>query len=259
MNYTVGTSGYSFADWIGPFYPATASKHNMFEHYVQHFDAVELNYTFYRMPAVRTLESLARRSPARFEFWVKANQRTTHEGDLSVIPEFVDSLQPLREAGKLAGVLLQFPQSFHRTVATRKFLGAALESFNGVHRAVEFRHHSWNHPATMTGLRDYNITLVVPDVPALPGLFRRGATATTTTGYLRLHSRNAERWYGSSVQRYDYDYSVEEMQGLLEEWAQLGEKLDKTYAFFNNCHGGQAARNAEAFGRILEQMRWQRN
>jgi len=70
--YLVGTSGYSFDDWVGTFYPAGTQKKDMLERYAEHFETVEVNYTYYRMPTVRTMASLARRTPEGFVFWVKA-------------------------------------------------------------------------------------------------------------------------------------------------------------------------------------------
>lgn len=252
--YIVGTSGYSFADWVGTFYAPDTRQRGMFEEYVKHFDVVELNYTFYRMPASRTMEGLARKSPAGFSFWVKANQQITHEHDRALCGEFMENLAPLRTAGKLAGVILQFPQSFHRTVENRRFLAEALTDFEGVPLAAEFRHFSWEHASTFAGLRDRGVTLVVPDAPEIPGLFRPLPTITSPTGYLRLHSRNARKWYAGEAERYDYNYSTAELKELLSIWSPLAEQAEKVYAFFNNCHRGQAAENAEAFRRILGQI-----
>jgi len=252
--YIVGTSGYSFGDWFGMFYPASTTRKDMFEFYADRFDAVELNYTFYRMPSARTLAALTAKSPEGFGFYVKANQQITHERDRSVIGEFVDNLDPLREAGKLAGVLLQFPQSFHRTVANRRFLAEALGDFAPVPTAVEFRHFSWLHAATNVSLRERNVTLVVPDVPPIRSLYHCPTTATSRTGYLRLHSRREDLWYAGAAQRYNYSYSTTELGEILANWSELEQQVDKVYAFFNNCHRGQAALNAEAFRRILGQI-----
>jgi len=251
--FIVGTSGYSFADWTGVFYPPKTPQGRMFAHYVRHFEAVELNFTYYRMPAAGTLEKLARTSPDGFTFWVKANQETTHKRNRSVAEEFIENLRPLTEAGKLGGVLLQFPQSFHRTVENRTYLAAALGDFQPLPLAVELRHCSWAHPAALEGLRERNATLVVPDVPDLRGLFRTRPGATTSTGYLRLHSRNADNWYAGAAERYDYHYTDDEMKELARQWSQLDEPVEQVFAFFNNCHRGQAAQNAEAFRRILGQ------
>ena len=252
--FIIGTSGYSFVDWVGPFYPPATRQGDMFACYVEHFETVELNFTYYRMPTARTLDKLARTSPPGFSFWVKANQETTHKQNRSVAGEFIENLLPLTDAGKLAGVLLQFPQSFHRTVASRKYLAAAIADFQPLPLAVEFRHRSWQQPATLDGLRQRDVTLVVPDVPALPDLFHHPAAATSATGYFRLHSRNAANWYAGAVERYDYNYDHDELTELIQEWSELDQPLEQVFAFFNNCHRGQAAENAQAFQRILDQM-----
>ncbi len=253
--YIVGTSGYSFADWVGPFYPPGTKSGEMFAHYVQRFQAVELNFSFYAMPAAKTLAAMAARSPAGFGFWVKAHQDITHKHDLSPAGRFLDALAPLREAGKLLGVLFQFPQSFHRTVAGRRFLASALDAFAGVARAVEFRHASWDHPATVEGLRERGAVLVIPDVPAIEGLYRAAPAVTGESAYIRLHSRDAAKWYAGGAQRYDYRYSDAEMREMLENWSALEDRVKHVNVFFNNCHRGQAAANAEAFRRIVGQIR----
>lgn len=253
--YIVGTSGYSFEDWVGAFYPPGTSRGGMFEEYAKHFDAVELNFSYYRIPAAPTLARIAAKSPAGFSFWVKANKKTTHERDRSIAGEFLEGLAPLGKTGKLAGILLQFPQSFHRTGENRKYLAGVIEDFASAPLAVEFRHFSWDHPSTGGGLRERNVALVIPDVPDLGGLYRPSAPIVTgERGYLRLHSRNPANWYTGGARRYDYDYSQQELEGVLSEWSALESKVDRIYTFFNNCHRAQAAQNAEAFRRLMGQI-----
>ena len=253
--YIVGTSGYSFKDWVGTFYPQGTQSREMLAEYVKHFAAVEINFSFYRVPAARTMAAMAAKAPKGFRFWVKANRATTHEGDRSIREAFLAGIAPMREAGSLAGLLFQFPQRFHRTMENRKFLAAALADYAELPLAVEFRHRSWRHPSVVEGLRGRKVTLVVPDVPDLPGLYHSPAAATTRTGYLRLHSRDASKWYaGDGSLRYDYGYSTAELQELLAAWEGLDEPMDEIYTFFNNCHHGQAAQNAEALRRILGQI-----
>ena len=249
--YVVGTSGYSFADWVGQFYPPRTASREMFDYYASRFRAVELNYTYYHMPAARTLASLARRSGEGFVFYVKANQATTHKHDHGAAEPFIDALAPLREANKLAGVLMQFPQSFHRTAANRKYLAGVLDDFASVPVAVEFRHCSWEHSSVLEGLRDRGATLVIPDAPDISSLYHHRPALTSKTGYLRLHSRNAKLWYAGAAERYDYHYSQAELREIADDWASVADAADKIYAFFNNCHRGQAAENAEAFERIV--------
>lgn len=254
-----GTSGYSFADWVGAFYPPGTQSREMFGYYAQHFPAVELNFTYYRIPNAATLQRMAQASPEGFQFWVKANQETTHKHNRKIAGEFIENLQPLADRGKLAGVLLQFPQSFHRVASNRVYLAQAVEDLGNAPwgrcpLAVEFRHRSWEDPATLNGLREREVTLVVPDVPDIRDLFHCPPTATTPTGYLRLHSRNAGNWYAGEAQRYDYSYSEDQLRHIVQEWSAPDLQISRLFTFFNNCHGGQAARNAEAFQAIVNQI-----
>lgn len=250
----LGTSGYSFPDWVGTFYPHGTPRERMFEYYIKHFPAVELNFTYYRLPDATTIDRLARQAPDDFAFWVKANQQTTHEQNRAVAREFIDNLQPMRQAGKLAGVLLQFPQSFHRTIANRQYLSAALTDLAGPPLAVEFRHRSWDAPAVDAGLRQRGATLVVPDAPAIGELYRPAPRLTGRTGYLRLHSRDAGKWYAGAAERYDYSYSPAELTEIADQWSALESSLDRLFVFFNNCHRGQAAQNAQAFRKVMDDL-----
>jgi uncharacterized protein YecE (DUF72 family) len=130
-----------------------------------------------------------------------------------------------------------------------------LDRLDAVPLAVEFRHRSWDNPSVVAGLRERNVTLVIPDAPPIHALYRPEPTATTSAGYLRLHSRNADKWYAGGEERYDYSYSSEELAALIDQWCHLDAPVDRVFAFFNNCHGGQAAANAEAFLRLLQQIR----
>lgn len=226
----------------------------MLAHYVRHFETVELNFSYYRMPDARTLDAIAAKTPDGFTFWVKANQETTHMLNRDVAPVFLEALEPMTAAGKLAGVLMQFPQSFHRTVDARKYLSATLEDFASVPLAVEFRHRSWDCPEVLAGLRERNVTVVIPDVPAIEALYGPAPAVTTRTGYLRLHSRDASKWYAGAQARYDYNYTEADIREFLDGWSPLAGRTDRVYTFFNNCHRGQAAENALAMRRILQQI-----
>jgi uncharacterized protein YecE (DUF72 family) len=79
-------------------------------------------------------------------------------------------------------------------------------------------------------------------------------TATSDVAYVRLHSRDSLKWYGGMGERYDYLYNQDELREVVAKWSNLSEPVDKVYAFFNNCHHGQAAINAEQFKRIVEEL-----
>jgi uncharacterized protein YecE (DUF72 family) len=253
--FVVGTSGWSFLDWVGEFYPPGTRKSEMFGSYVQAFRSVEVNYTYYRMPSGRTMDALARKSPPGFDFWVKAHQSMTHQNEIAGVGEFLQALDPLAGMDKLAGVLLQFPQRFHRTRDNRTYLARLIDAMEPIRTAVEFRHASWQHPSVDEGLAQRSAALVIPDVPDIGALFHHPPGVTGPVGYLRLHSRNAANWYAGAVERYDYDYDAAQLREILASWTPcLDDQGRKIYAFFNNCHRAQAARNAEAFRRILGQI-----
>src|SRR4029450_10582039 len=110
----IGTSGYSFKDWVGPFYPAGTRPEQQLEYYAQHFDCLELNVTYYRIPDPKLLSGIEQRTPPGFEFIVKLHGDVTHarSGDSDIDRAFHDSVQPLLEADKMKGFLAQFPYSF---------------------------------------------------------------------------------------------------------------------------------------------------
>jgi len=100
----------------------------------------------------------------------------------------------------------------------------------------------------------HGATLVIPDVPDIASLYHHRPVLTSKTGYLRLHSRDARLWYAGSAARYDYHYSDSELRDIAAGWVDVTKAADKVYSFFNNCHQGQAAENAEAFRRIVGQI-----
>ena len=253
----IGTSGYSFPDWVGPFYPAGIDRSRMLDYYARQFTAVEVNATYYRIPPPSTMFAMERKTPPGFEFVVKANQEMTHSQSLDpeLYRSFHRALDPLRMAGKLSGVIAQFPYAFRSSVPGEALLRSMKRMFGEIPFFVEFRHASWIREETFRFLESQGIGYVSVDEPNLPGLVPPIARATESIAYVRLHGRNKENWWGAGHgggDRYDYLYSEEE----LKEWAQkirdLSAQTPKTFVFFNNCHVGQAATNARLMRRLLD-------
>jgi len=244
----IGTSGYSFADWVGSFYPGGTPRGRMLDEYVKHFDVVEINSTYYRVPHAAMFERMEEKTPPGFEFVVKLFRGMTHEieDDPSIYREFSESVSPLRDAGKFGGFLAQFPWKFKNDDAARRHLALVRERLGEDPLFVEFRHDSWIERPTFELLREHGIGYCAVDEPALKGLVPPVVAATTDTGYVRFHGRNARNWWGKGGgDRYDYDYSREELTEWTERLLKLEAKTGKVYAFFNNCHAGHAARNAD--------------
>lgn len=122
----VGTSGYSFADWVGPFYPPGTPGGEFLPYYARHFGSVEVNSTYYRIPSPRVLERMEQKTPEGFRFVVKLNQAMTHEGstEAGLYREFLAAIQPLKDAGKYHGLLAQFPWGFKKSEGSKTHLEA---------------------------------------------------------------------------------------------------------------------------------------
>lgn len=251
----VGISGYSFKDWKGTFYPEGTPQQQMLPFYAERFDTVEVNFTYYRMPTQKTMAGMAAKTPEDFTFFVKAFQDFTHKGDLSGGSEFAAGVEPMREAGKLSGLLFQFPQRFKRTTANRKYLGALVKEFKGFRLAFEFRDRSWDHEDVYRSLGAHNVALVCVDEPQVSTLFPRIAKATSDIGYVRFHSRDGNKWYKGAEARYDYDYSDDELREWLPMLEAIAKRAKRLFVYFNNCHRGQAALNAESMKQIIEQAK----
>jgi uncharacterized protein YecE (DUF72 family) len=249
----VGTSGFSFADWVGPFYPRGTRSGEMLDYYQRHFNTVEVNATYYRLPPPATLRRMAERTDPDFRFMVKLPGALTHQrdGGVATAAEFGEVVQPLLEAGKYAGALAQFPFSFRRSVQNEDYLRWLKAALPGHPLFVEFRHASWDGPDLDAILGALGLGFCSVDEPALAGLFPRRAASVGPVAYVRFHGRNAGEWWSGGAQRYDYLYSRAELEpwaGLIRE---LAARAEQTYVFFNNCHAGQAVLNARMMEEIL--------
>jgi uncharacterized protein YecE (DUF72 family) len=248
-----GTSGYSYLDWVGDFYPEGTRPERMLGYYCTQFPLVELNFTFYRPPTRGMLLRLASRTPAGFQFVVKVPQAISHERSPLELPGFRYAVEGLERRGQLAGLLCQFPQSLHCTRPACDWVGTLAGELGHLRLAVEFRHRSWDRPGLPAWLAEKGLDLVAVDVPAIGALFPGGWRRAGATAYVRLHSRNAEKWYRSGEERYDYAYSDDELGEWVEELARqdIEGGTERALLLFNNCQRGQAAINARRMQQLL--------
>jgi uncharacterized protein YecE (DUF72 family) len=246
----IGTSGYSFDAWRGEFYPMDVTKKGMLNHYASIFDTVELNYTFYGLPMRRTSKNMIQQVPDDFTFIFKANQSFTHRFDLTHASTFLSGIDPIVEAGCFGGLLFQFPAAFKNTTTNRDYVKRIVRQFSEYALSIEFRHCTWDAPFVRRYFEDNGLCLVIADVPEISYLYPRIVASTSDVSYVRFHSRNADLW-NAGKQRYDYDYSQDELKEWLPLLSTMAERSPTIYAFFNNCYRGQAALNAEAFKEII--------
>jgi uncharacterized protein YecE (DUF72 family) len=255
MQIWLGTSGYSYSDWVGSFYPPGTKAGRMLHEYCRHFPLVELNFTFYRLPTPAMLVRLADQAPAAFQFVVKLPRTLSHDASPDDLPAFRDAVDALRERGQLAGLLCQLPQATHQGPKVRAWLEYLGRELAGRQLAVEFRHHSWARADVPEWLRQHGIDLVAVDVPPIPALYPAGLVQPGPRVYVRLHSRNAINWYKSDKERYDYDYDDAALMGWIDALRGAADGTERVLLLFNNCHRSQAADNArrmhELMGRLL--------
>lgn len=183
MSVRIGTSGYSFPEWKGYFYPEKIAAKDMLRYYAERLPTVEVNNTFYRLPKESVLADWAGEVPDDFQFVIKASQRITHFQRLKECDDLLGYLYRVTIVlgAKLGPLLFQLPPNFKKDVPRLQAFFAALPDRRRI--AVEFRHESWFDDETFTALRDQAAALCVSDTgeePATP------LVATTDWGYLRL-------------------------------------------------------------------------
>ena len=207
----IGTSGFSYDDWKGEFYPQGMDNQDFLEFYALHFKVVELNFSYYRIPDADQSGQMIEKSGGKLEFVVKAFRQMTHEISecalTDVVTLFMDGISPFMDAGVLGTVLLQFPQSFHYVPKNRIYLKSLIESLLPYPISVEFRQKEWLRDSVYKTLEDLGAGFVCVDEPPLPSLIQPVAMSTSDWGYIRFHGRNSRDWYGTDARtRYDYLY-----------------------------------------------------
>ncbi|MBV8149132.1 MAG: DUF72 domain-containing protein [Candidatus Eremiobacteraeota bacterium] len=255
----MGTCGFAYKDWVGPFYAPKTKPVEMLVHYARAFRAVEIDSSYYAVPGPRSVASMVARTPPGFRFSFKAPQSVTHPPDSASLnvhadaKRLLESLEPARSAGKLACVLLQFPNAFRPEGNRETYVQRAVESFEGAPVVVEFRNAQWQRPQTLAMLAENGAGYCNVDMPHLEGLLHPSADVTGPVGYVRFHGRNAKTWWrGTNVTRYDYLYSADELEPWADRIAEVEERARETYVFFNNHANGKSARNAEMMQALLE-------
>jgi uncharacterized protein YecE (DUF72 family) len=269
----VGTSGWNYpagqGTWNGVFYPRRRPRgFDELAYYAEHFDIVEVNSSFYRMPDPALTQKWIDRTPPGFLFSMKLYQKFTHPDmylardgvrDWNVsagdFDEFRRGLDPLVDAGRLSALLIQFPPSFHAGDETRAYLDWLLEGLREYPLAVELRHRSWSDAADDTDARlgARQAAWVAIDEPK----FRDSIAPDLQVGaeYYRLHGRNAAAWWdhAESEDRYNYLYSRAELAPFAERARRTAASGKRVQMFLNNHFSAKAVANASVLKHLLEQ------
>lgn len=261
----IGTSGFSFPDWKGVVYPPGLPEKEMLPFYEKElgFKALEVNFTYYTLPSQKSFTAMTKKTSKDFEFVVKSFRGMTHEirdqesGEISenreIFKKFKYSLLPLKEEGKLACVLAQFPYGFFPNPANLNYLKRFKEEMEEIPLVFEFRNRIWLREETFRFLERNGIGFCVVDEPKLPKLMPYLPRATSEIGYFRFHGRNPNWFNVPTSVRYDYLYSEKELREFIPDIQEISQKTAKTLVFFNNCHAGSAAKNAVQLAKLLLQ------
>jgi uncharacterized protein YecE (DUF72 family) len=228
MRLRVGTSGYNFPEWKGTFYPARIKPAEMLPYYADRLSAVEVNYTFYRMPNAKTVAGWMQAVPEGFTFVLKAPQRITHKARLREVEDplryFTETIRPL--GVRLGPILFQLPPNFKQDLARLKDLLTLFPA--DLRCAWEFRHPSWFADDTYEALRTANAALCVADS-------EEGNTPLESTadfGYFRLRHEG---------------YSKEDLDRWAERVRELGRTWLDAFVFFKHEEAGAGPKLAQAF------------
>ncbi len=266
----IGTSGWNYPSgagtWNGVFYPPKGRAHrppgfDELGYYATHFDTVEVNSTFYRIPSPEVTRRWVQRTPQTFEFSIKLYQKFTHPkmfadatgaATTDVTQDDVDlvraSLEPVQTAGKLGALLAQFPPSFKRNTVNHDYLGWLLTALEESPVAVELRHRSWSDDVggTLSLLNDLGAAWVQIDEPKFRFSIEQNYLPNVTSFYyMRLHGRNADAWWTHerAEDRYDYLYSAPELKPIAETADAASRLVKKSYVYLNNHFAAKAVAN----------------
>jgi uncharacterized protein YecE (DUF72 family) len=269
----IGTCSWADEALSKYFYPPGLPAGERLSYYAREFDTVEVDSTYYRLPAEQMVERWAERTPDGFVMHVKAfGLMTRHPVKLEQLPtdlrddaptddkgrvdrpprefrgevfrRFLAALEPLRSQGKLGGILFQLPSYVVRKEASLDYLTWAREQIGDDEMLVEFRHSSWYEDdardETLGFLEDLGAAHVIVDAPRIEGARNVVPTVfalTSPTLYVRFHGRNASTWNkrgGSAAERFDYLYSEDELREWIDPLRDLAAQAENAYALFNN-------------------------
>lgn len=245
--YRIGTQGWSYQDWVGPFYREGARSPDWLELYAQQFDTVELDTTFYRAPGPKLVRGWDEKTPDGFLFAAKLPRAITHdamlENSADELHHFLRSMEPLGE--KLGPMLAQLPPQFHRdaqTFATLKQFVASLP--DGFQFAIEFRHRSWLRPDVYALLAERGVAFCMVDLFYMPKVYE----VTAPFAYVR--------WLGERSKIEQVDHVQIDRRRELIDWSailkeRVADKVSRVYAYVNNHYSGHSPANVRQLHLLL--------
>ena len=246
----IGTQGWNYDAWVGPFYPDETRAADFLAVYARAFDTVEVDSTFYAIPPSRTIRGWAQRTPPSFTFALKLPQEITHERRFrdvdDVAKEFFDRARELGD--KLGPVLIQLGPDFgpSELPALAKFLPALPED---IAFAIEFRDKAWVHDGVIALLSDHNVALALTDARWIPRKQMLALAERPTADFTYV------RWMGADREIVDYSRIQIDRSRELELWAgviaQLAQRGRTVYGYVNNHFAGHSPASVRELQKLL--------
>jgi uncharacterized protein YecE (DUF72 family) len=247
----LGTSGWSYAEWVGAFYPS--DRINKLSFYSNIFRTCEIDSTFYSYPSKGLVYGWAKNTSPDFVFSAKLPRLITHEKKLRLeegvekdLKKFLELMDPIITRNKLGPILIQLPPRFKKDYERlENFLKILPEEKRF---AIEFRNTSWWVEETWNLLKKYKIAYTIVDEPILPS----DPIVTADFSFIRWHGRGERPWY-------NYRYSIKELELWLPKLREVSKKVKEIYGYFNNHFHGYAVENClqmlEMLGIITEEQK----
>lgn len=241
----VGTSGWSYDEWLGQFYPKGLNKKDFLTYYSQIFYTNEINTTFYNIPSQQIVESWVNKTPRDFCFSVKVPSVITHEKKLDIdqcsadLDYFLTAMKPLEESSKLLAYLIQLPPSFTKNLHfsnLKEFIANWPEEYKKSNHyiVIEFRDESWMQNDVFSYLKQNSLIYCAVIEPLLPA---RMDITNHKLLYIRFHGYGKEIWF-------DYFFKEAEIQKWAISIKDTLNKVDLISIYFNNHFSGYAAKNS---------------
>ncbi len=234
--YYIGCSGFYYKEWKDIFYPEAMSPKEWFKFYCKHFNTIEINSSFYRIPTLASLQKWYQDSPEDFLFTIKAPKTITHLKRFNLGKEEIEAFYELIAAGlkeKLGNILFQMPPSFSYTPERLQLICEQLDS--GFNNVVEFRHESWWRQEVFDTLKQYHIIFCGQ---SYPGNLPETAVINNDIVYYRFHGKPV---------LYKSAYGKETLQRIFNE---VRTGTEKVFIYFNNTWGHAALQN----GRQMQEL-----
>ncbi len=233
MDVRIGTSGWHYKHWRGPFYPEQCSAPRMLEHYLCHFDTVEINNSFYKLPSTETFQCWREATPRDFCFAVKASRFITHNKKLADPENALQNFLPRAEAlgDKLGPVLFQLPPKWNINLERLEQFLRVLPKGKRRRYAFEFRNPTWLTQGTYELLTRHNAAFCIFELAG----FMTPLEITADWTYIRLHGPGG---------KYQGSYSTAQLRDWANRLREWSRKLRAVYLYFDNDQAGYAAQNA---------------